>query len=498
MSQRVLLPLLLVLVTIKLALNHLSDPDLFWHLRLGMDMLDSGSLPVTVGYNWPLAGRPYLPNDWLAEILLATAFRIGGFVLLSMFKAMLCVTLVLVLYAVALRRNGGNARGAALAVFLVSLVATSNFTLRPVLFGMLCLAGVLYTCEQLARGRRAALIALPVLFGIWINVHGSWPVGLGAVVAFAAGVLVPVRFGRLGPREGVSGVRPLALLAVPLAAMGLLVNPVGGPFLQRPFRLIGHYQDIAVFKEWGPVPLNDLSAWTLAAVLLVSVVALLCSRRRIVHAELGFVAVAAWMASRTALYHIAFAVAVTPLLAEHLSARIAAEGLSNRLMNAIVFLFACLLPLPLAGLKLLHWRSEVRSAEPVDAVSMLERLPQSRQRGFNYFDWGGYLVFRGIPSYIDGRLEPFIESGLFSRYFDLERTGDVGALESDGVAWALVRTGSTMANHLANREGWQRVTADAMAELYVRDRSGAVNESVRQPLPGRANCQPWCEGLGGS
>lgn len=500
MSQRALLPLLLALIASKLALNHLSDPDLFWHLRLGLDMLQSGALPDSVAYSTPLAGQPYLPNDWLAEIVLAGTFRAGGFMLLMLGKILLCAGLVLLLYTLARLRNGDHAMAAALATFLASLVATSNFTLRPVLLGMLCFGAVLFTCEQLARGRRLWLVVLPLLFCVWINVHGSWLVGIGAVAAFSGGILIPLRLGRLGPREAPPQARSAAMMALPLALAGLFVNPCGLSFLRRPLRLLVHHREIAVFKEWGPVPLHDPSAWIFAAAALALILALGISRRRITHTELAFVVATAAMASRTALYQIVFAIAMLPLLSEHLASRLPSDGLANRLMNAVVLAGSGLVLLTQSALSLLTWRSEVRTAEPIDVVATLERLPQARLPGFNYFDWGGYLVFRGIPTYIDGRLEPFIDSGLFAHYLDIEREGDVAALRSEGLAWALVRKGTVLSAHLAASPDWHRATGSVVAELYLRDTPadgmGAANDVV--PLaPPRALCQPWCEGLGG-
>ena len=107
--------------------------------------------------------------------------------------------------------------------------------------------------------------------------------------------------------------------------------------------------------------------------------------------------------------------------------------------------------------------------------ALMDRLASSqlsRQRGFNYFDWGGALVFRQVPTFIDGRLEPFAAAGVFREYLEIEQSGDVERLEQKDVRWILTRAGLPVAERLRSRPGWKLADTDegAMgAELWVRE-----------------------------
>jgi len=111
---------------------------------------------------------------------------------------------------------------------------------------------------------------------------------------------------------------------------------------------------------------------------------------------------------------------------------------------------------------------EVRATAPVAAVDALRREGLHQQRGFHLFDWGGYLVFREVPSYVDGRLEPFLSSGVFERYLAIEQQGDLAALDAQGVRWVLTRPGLPISKALGVGDDWERLFSDQASELWRR------------------------------
>ncbi len=468
MSPRLLIPLLLALVAAKLAAQHLADADLFWHLRLGLDMLERGELPRTVEYTWALADKAYLPNDWLAELAFAASFRIGGYLGVAILKALLAAGLSIALYFACLVRARGNARAAGLAAFMVLFVGATNFIARPVMLGHLCLALELLLVELAFHGRPRAALFLPAVFALWVNVHGSWPLGIGALAAATAYEWPLLR--RLAGDRVLSGADRLPFrLGAALSLCALLLNPVGARMLLRPFQLIGRQADITALKEWSPVPLGDKSSWILFAVAALLFVLLWRSRLKRPLAEAGLAAASLAMALASALYHLGFAVLAAPLLAGLLAERISPHGFEKRGVNLAVAALATVL---LGALTLAQWRlidEEIRREAPVEAVAALERSGVSAAPGFNYFDWGGYLVLRRIPTFVDGRLEPFLHSGLFTAYLDVERRGALEELERRQVKWALTPADTILAARLRAAPGWRAAFEDGRAVLWLRE-----------------------------
>jgi hypothetical protein len=89
---------------------------------------------------------------------------------------------------------------------------------------------------------------------------------------------------------------------------------------------------------------------------------------------------------------------------------------------------------------------------------------------FNSENFGGYLVFRGVPSFIDGRIEMF-GNAFLQRYLDAAN-GDAATLAELlrrwDVHWTLLEPDQPAASLLDHLPGWRRVYRDAHAVIHVR------------------------------
>jgi hypothetical protein len=224
-----------------------------------------------------------------------------------------------------------------------------------------------------------------------------------------------------------------------------------------------------VLDEWSPVPFTDPSAWFLLGAGMLFVVFCLRSRRPLPLFDLGLVAVTLAMASGSALYHLAFAVTMAPVMAEPLASFVSPVGFTRTRINGFVAAAAALALLPIAAVRLSQVEHDVRREAPVGAVAALKEAALAKERGFNYFDFGGYLVFEGISTYVDGRLEPFLEAGIFREYLGFEASADLEGLEARGIRWILVPPATRIAAGARDRAGWRVLYRDDDAVLLGRD-----------------------------
>src|SRR6185369_4559302 len=56
----------------------LGDPDTYWHIAAGEWILDHRQIPLVDPFSYTFAGQPWTAHEWLSEVLLALAFRAGG------------------------------------------------------------------------------------------------------------------------------------------------------------------------------------------------------------------------------------------------------------------------------------------------------------------------------------------------------------------------------------------------------------------------------------
>ena len=56
----------------------LQDPDSWWQVKVGLDFLANRTFPTVDPYSYTFAGQPWIAKEWLGQVLLALAYRAGG------------------------------------------------------------------------------------------------------------------------------------------------------------------------------------------------------------------------------------------------------------------------------------------------------------------------------------------------------------------------------------------------------------------------------------
>ncbi|HEU4928306.1 MAG TPA: hypothetical protein VFU38_00635, partial [Candidatus Krumholzibacteria bacterium] len=115
-------------------------------------------------------------------------------------------------------------------------------------------------------------------------------------------------------------------------------------------------------------------------------------------------------------------------------------------------------------------------------------------RGLNSYEFGGYLIFSGIPTFIDGRADLFGDSFLRTYVQSLNLNGEGGGfrqlIKQHDIQWTLLQPGSPAVAVLDQLAGWRRVYSDPDVVLHVRtsELTGpSVSEGNQEPQGGGRN-----------
>src|SRR5271155_540657 len=74
------------------------DPDLWWHIRVGQEILATRHWPNTDPYSFTAAGQPWMAYEWLGEVLLGGVARVAGLPGLEALLLILASAVILALY----------------------------------------------------------------------------------------------------------------------------------------------------------------------------------------------------------------------------------------------------------------------------------------------------------------------------------------------------------------------------------------------------------------
>ena len=285
---------------LAVGLRPMGDNSALTHLATGRLVLDEG-IPRRDPFSFTAAGEPWVVYSWLASTGMALAEKAAGANGIQLARAAL--TCALAVLAWRLTRPAGSLAGRIIAVTVVLVVGTSAWSERPLLPALVFMAVLVLMAES---DRGSPWLLAPVMW-LWVNVHGSFPLGL---------VYLVVRL--LGRR--IDGNPPGRLPALLGAAMvGTLaggINPLGPRLLVFPLELLGRHDLLERVTEWRSPNFSRPPNLALLAGLLLAL--FLCSRRR--SFEDGLVALVFGAAACLAVRNSPVAtLVITPVLARGLA-----------------------------------------------------------------------------------------------------------------------------------------------------------------------------------
>jgi len=419
-------------------------------------------------------------HEWLAEVLIYCAWAAGGNAgLIALKMAIVGATLALVLLTLRHDRLPSMTRDLLVVAVLFDLWPRV-FVVRPQLFSILLFAMLLWILRSAERGRQDRIWILPVIFSIWVNVHGGWVVGVGALLVWTAVGVTPLGAGLL--RSRLAGAAGLALFAT-------LVNPYGiglWTFMAETVRM--NRPNISDWRPLSEAGSDVIIPWVLSAGL--ALLALARGRRRIplsyalIAASLGIASV------RVNRLDAFFTLSTVMLLAPYVPGRTAPwpdrrREIRTPLPKWTWAMQAAALAVAI-GLAVAGWRErDVFTCVRLDGPWMPEReagaaIIQNRLGGrlLTWFDWGQYAIWHFAPRLkvsLDGRRETVYSDAFVARhltlYFQPEAAKDLLADLHPDYAWLPADLPLTKA---LERQGWHR--------LYMGPRSAVLGREPSQPF----------------
>jgi hypothetical protein len=440
----------------------LNDGDTLWQIRTGEWILDHHAIPAIDPFSYTAGDRKWFAHEWLAETLLAVAWRAGGMAGVMVLAATAAALTAAILLRFLRRVLPGIYAVAALVVALAN--AAPSMLARPHLLAWPCL--VLWSGSLIvARANRTApsLWLLPVML-LWVNLHGSFMAGLMLPAAFMVEALFDPGTDRRRTLTTWAGF----ILAAWVAA---LLNPhfLAGELF--PIRLLGMHS-LAWIGEWRPtdlghVPLLELMILGGLALGFSGAVRLPPVRLLII---LGLV--------HSALSHVRneqlLGLVGALILAEPIGTSLGRGGAANlgtaawrRLAAAAVLVTA----VALAGR--LAWPLNPERTGAAFAATLEQHVPPALRAKpvLNDYSLGGQLIFQGVRPFIDGRADLYGDTFL-ARYWRIilpDRDALHHALAEYGIAWTIFPADAPVVQLLDHEPGWRRLTEADGLVIHARE-----------------------------
>ncbi len=180
LTFRHIFPLAFFLMIFALAVRQSAfiDPDLWWHLQTGQDIVASRAIPQTDIYSFTKAGSEWVTHEWLSEVVIYATYRISGWAgLLFVFSGFITAAFYLVY-----RRCTGKPYIAAFAILLAVAASSPLFGVRPQMITLLLASTFIALLTDYSNdGKSRRLYWMVPLMLLWVNLHAGFALGLGLI-----------------------------------------------------------------------------------------------------------------------------------------------------------------------------------------------------------------------------------------------------------------------------------------------------------------------------
>lgn len=460
-----------------------ADPDLWGHIRFGHDTVAAQAIQRVDHYSFA-SDVPWINHEWLAEVLTYAAYAVAGGAGLALLKVLIIAATLLVI----IRSWPGDLpprlRLWLVGAALIGIIPQAEHV-RPQLFSLLLFAILLRRLIAPSRYPARDLAAIAVVFVLWVNLHGGWIVGGGALAVWVAFAVLRDRARRL-----------FWIGAGAVAVLGTCANPYGWRLWQFLWSTVGLGRQ--QISDWQPVYALGtpyVIIWLFIAGVAASLLVQHVRQRTIDVASLTLVLLFAFASFRVNRLLAFFAIAATMLLTRGWRAAVERQRTAPPpsraslvvagLMGAGLLAGALIVTIQnVACVRIFDEGFPERDVAPAMAAAGLHG------RMLTYFDWGEYAIWY-LPQLsvsLDGRRETVYSDATVDAqvaiYFDPSMHRAVLQHLQPEYAW--LPTGLPLTAALKS-DGW--------STLFAGPQSTVLSARPARPLdvprlPDRRRCFP--------
>ncbi len=461
----------------------LQDADTFWHIRTGQWILEHAAVPFTDFYSYTAAGKPWSDAQWLAEIFYALAYNLAGWRGVVMLAAATMAAVLGALCFYLLRRfRFSVAIGFAV---LTAVATTPHYLARPHLFSYLILviwmSALLDAYDDEKFDLPPLLIVAPLMI-LWTNIHGSFTLGLLLLYIFA-GCCFYQSFIRRNYRK----CRRLLVMAV-MVSVCALITPY---FLSTAFmtpKLLSMNFAHHYIVEWRSPDFQGRTfrlGYVVAIFVAIAGFGIRLRGPRLIAFGVFMVLGLSYIRGLMMFFFVAPIILARPAAAAaaYLSPQDDKASVNDRRVDPVLrFLHKRSLAFVAGGIAFAAlitvsawWRQDIVPSKRITPSAAIDFVREANITGnvFNWYGFGGYLIFSDIPTFIDGRAELFGDA-FASKYFNTEKLVDINkafeTLDEYKVSWVVFPPHEPLAQALGRSAAWDRAYSDEYSVVYVRKR----------------------------
>jgi len=471
--------IIVVIGLFAMSARGVADPDVWWHLRTGQLIVQNHAVFHSDPYSFTRFDQPWIDHEWLSQVLIFGLYRMAGWGgLIVAFGGFTAVTFLLVFW-----RCPGRPYLAGVVTLLGALASAPSWGVRPQMLTLM-LASLLLLILERSYQQPKLLAWTPALILLWVNLHAGYALGIALMALFLLGDALDAALGFKDGPPFVARVRALGLaIAVCVAVVPL--NSYGTRMYAYPFETLHSRTMQSYIGEWFSPNFHQQDYLPALTMILLTMALAAMSPLRLRPREVLLLCVTTYAALRSVRHIPIYALVAVPLLGAMVQSWLDKHGLTRQLTadsrpmtrsktwaNAIL-LAGFLIFVGVRVHHVINGQAELEAQKfPAAAVSFIV-AHQTPGPILNYYNWGGYFIWRLYPEYkvyVDGRADLYGDAfmdEMASTYY-LKGASWRRPLENWGIRTVVLPPDAPVVTALMALPDWKAIYSDNQAVILTK------------------------------
>lgn len=384
-----------------LLITGIAGDDYWWHVKVGEWIIENGEVPKTGIYSWYAQENnlSWFAHEWLAEIVLylfTMLFgRNGGIIYLFC-----TITLVSVLlYCYNYKGYMKNLAFSSLWAFIGFLAIGTISTARPHMLTISLFTILIHICEQIKKNENYKLYLLfPLISLFWANYHGgsSNLVYIIPIIYFVTNSF-SFNYGKL---ESIKTRKTYRYLILALTnAIAIFFNPRTYQLYYYPYSYTEEHAKY--ISEWQSPSLTNGGGFAIAFIILICLI-FFFTKIKINFSDLAIVGCFMLLTLKSIRFDAWLYIVATMVIFKYIR-----EIQDKSIYKWLAYEFAILGIAFLCYFGYCYYKGDtyIKQNVPNEVIDILKT--DDYDKLLNYYDYGSYLIYEEIDTFIDGRADMY-------------------------------------------------------------------------------------------
>lgn len=435
--------------------------DYFWHIKAGEFMVNNKTILKSDIFSWIVNGKSWMSHEWLFEVIIYSLklvigkFNIVVYTFINIF--LLSLSFFLPNKKSYLKNIPFSLLWLSFMMILIGFVQA-----RPHLISYNLLALTVYLSYDLYHDEDSKkVLFLPIISLIWANVHGGSS-NLSYMIPFIfifCGVF-NFSFDKIESKR-LSKKQFAKYFVVSIFCMlSLCINPHGIKMLFYPYQNMNDSFMLATISEWQPTNLSNLSHIPYLVLVIIIIFVYLFSRKKIRLIDFFLFGFAVFLGFKSIRFWPFVYIITTYNIFYYIGERKQDKG--TDLILAFIIVMFLVMAVSNRGNVIKNVNHKVLNDKVIEYLN--DNKPK---RLYNYYDYGGYLIYKDIKVFVDGRADLYSEYNYRDYHYIYDLSGNCEKLiKKYKFDYFFIPKGIALDTYLRNSRDYSLVFKDRDVVIY--------------------------------